>query len=121
MNQKNRIERCRILCLQLFALCLPPSLRVGDMILVIDRQSARDGISIQSSAVLEGCMWSKYREFRLQLRLQRIIVLLIHLAATFALQGIFYLGACILHHAALGSLVKKLGGTNLYRPTSYTI
>ena len=120
MNQQDAIQHLRLILLQLLALRLPPPSRVGNMVFVVDRKPAGDGIRIQSSAVLEGSMRSENREFSLQLRLQRHIIILAHLASAQALKCVFYLGASLHHHTALGCLMKELGRTNLYRPAPYT-
>lgn len=120
MNQQDAFQHLRLILLQLFALRLPPSSRVGDMVFVVDRKAAGDGIRIQSTAVLEGGMRSENREFGLQFRLQRHIIILVHLASAQALECVFYLGASLHHHAALDCLMEELGRTNLYCPAPYT-
>ena len=91
------------------------------MVDIIDGKAAGDGIAIASAAIPEGGMRSKYRKALLELGLQRLEILVIHLATTLALQRISYLRTNILHHAAPGSLVEELGGANLHHPAHYTI
>ena len=88
------------------------------MVDIIDGKAAGDGITVASAAIPEGGMRSKYRKALLELGLQRLEILVIHLATTLALQRISYLRTNILHHAAPGSLVEELGGCKPAPPGS---
>ena len=91
------------------------------MVLVVDAQSARDGIGVEAASVLEGGVGREDGQLRLQLSLHRVVVLLADFATALAFEGILYLSANVLHSATPGSLVEKLGGANLHRPASNVI
>lgn len=91
------------------------------MILVIDGKPAENGTLVRSPTILEGGMRRQDRQAFLQLRFQGLEVFLAHLASASALQGVLYLCADILHHAALNDLVEELGSANLHCPAHHAI
>ena len=114
-------QHLRILHSQFFALCFPPSRRVGDVVFVVDAESAGYGVGIESSAIAKGGVGREYGQLALEPCLHRVVVFLPYLSPAFALQCILYLCADVLHPAALSSLVEELGGAYLHLPAPYAL
>ena len=114
-------QHLRILHSQFFALCFPPSRGVGDVVFVVDAESAGYGVGVESSAIAKGGVGREYGQQALEPCLHRVVVFLTYLSPAFALQCILYLCAYVLHPAALSSLVEELGGAYLHLPAPYAL
>ena len=71
--------------------------RIRDMVKVINRETARDGILVLSATILEGGMEKGYGQLLLQSRFKGFKLVLGELATMEGFQGIFYLGTYFRH------------------------
>ena len=118
MDEANTVEN-RLLG-EDFLLLLPIASWVGDVVFVIDGETARDGLGIEAATILEGGVRGEDGKLRLQLGLHSLILLLLQLPSAQLLQRILDLGTNQTHLAALDGFSEKFGGANLHLPTSYT-
>ena len=84
---------------------------IGDVVNIVDGESAGDGLLVLPPSVLEGGMKGSDGQQFLQFPLQGFIFLLGQLAPSAPLQGILQFGTSLRHRGRIQHLVEQFGST----------